>query len=584
MESRDMNISNGKILPEGQKIVINEKDKIQPLKVSAKISLIYMLVGSLWILMSDKLVALLVTERKAITEISIIKGWLYVFITGLLVYSLVKSSLEKLKSTEDKLYANYQNLIDTNLELAAAYYTAAESQNEFRLQCEKLVENQKRLQDSEQELEYQAYHDQITGAQNKLSLIKSLNRLADSGNDSLIAVLIVDIDNFKYINDTMGHSFGDQMLVKVCSHLENMLGEDSTIYKLGGDSFVIIYQGFSELAQAEKLAIRLLKSFKSPFEVGDSSLFITISIGAAFYPEHGNNADELLKNADIALYKAKATGKNRIVFYNKPMDEVFSERLYIEKNLRTALMNNEFELYYQPQLDIHGKRISGFEALIRWNSPELGFVSPLRFISIAEDTHMIIAIGEWVLRNSCIYLSKLHQQGYKDLSVSVNISMIQLIQEDFVEMVMEALRQGKLEPQDLELEITESTLMESYEIVKDKLNILKDKGVCIALDDFGKGYSSLNYLRQLPISTLKIDKSFIDTIGSGSRNESIVSMMVGIGKTMGLSVVAEGVESRDQLDYLENSNCDKIQGYLFSKPVPEESVIECLTRRNGIFD
>lgn len=409
-------------------------------------------------------------------------------------------------------------------------------------------------------------------------MIKSLNRLADSGTASRIAVLILDIDNFKYINDTMGHSFGDQLLVKVCSHLENLLGGDSTIYKLGGDSFVIVYQGFSELVQAEKLGIRLLKSFKSPFEIADSSLFITTSIGAAFYPGHGNNADELLKNADIALYKAKATGKNRIVFYNKPMDEVFLERVYIEKNLRTALMNNEFELYYQPQLDIHRKRISGFEALIRWNSPELGFVSPLRFISIAEDTHMIIAIGEWVLRNSCIYLSKLHQQGYKDLTVSVNISMIQLIQEDFIDMVMEALKQAKLEPRDLELEITESTLMESYEIVKGKLNILKDKGVQIALDDFGKGYSSLNYLRHLPISTLKIDKSFIDTIGSGNRDEYIVGLMVDIGKTMGLSVVAEGVEIREQLDYLKNSNCDKIQGYLFSKPVPEEAVMECLAR------
>jgi predicted signal transduction protein with EAL and GGDEF domain len=369
------------------------------------------------------------------------------------------------------------------------------------------------------------------------------------------------------------------MLVKVCSQLEDLMGEDSTIFRLGGDGFVIVFEDLNETSQAEKLAIRLLKGFKSPFELDGSSLFVTVSMGIALYPDHGDNMEELLKNADIALYKAKETGKNRIVFYNKPMDEAVSERVYIEKHLRTALDNNEFELYYQPQIDIATKNVSGLEALIRWNSSELGFVSPLRFISIAEDTHMIIPIGEWVLRNACIYLKKLHQQGYEELTMSVNISMVQLIQEDFLDMVMDTLDRVKLNPKYLELEITESTLMESYEIIESKLELLKEKGLRIALDDFGKGYSSLNYLRQLPIATLKIDKSFIDTIGSKGKHKSLTSLMIKIGKTMGLNVVAEGVETQEQMDYLVKNKCDRMQGYLFSKPMPEELVIDSLAKK-----
>lgn len=569
----------GEKIFEEPRLLLSEKDKLKPRQTSIRIAMIYMVLGSLWILMSDELLALLVTDAESVKQISIAKGWLFVIATGILVYTLVNSTLVKLRAAEDKLYINYQSMVDTNLELASAYYHGAESQNKLRLHNEQLVENQKKLEDSERELEYQAYHDQITGAQNKLSMMKHLSELARTRGSSRIAIMIVDIDNFKFINDTMGHSFGDQMLVKVCSHLEDLIGEDSSIFRLSGDGFVIVFENFNETSQAEKLAVRLLKGFKSPFELDGSSLFITISMGIALYPEHGDNMEELLKNADIALYKAKDTGKNRIVFYNKPMDEAVSERVYIEKHLRTALENNELELYYQPQMDISTKNVSGLEALIRWNSPELGFVSPLRFISIAEDTHMIIPIGEWVLRNACIYLKKLHQQGCEELTMSVNISMIQLIQEDFLDMVMDTLNRVKLNPEYLELEITESTLMESFEVIESKLDHLKKKGFKIALDDFGKGYSSLNYLRQLPIATLKIDKSFIDTIGSKGKTKSLTSLMVKIGKTMGLNVVAEGVETQEQLDYLVKNKCDRMQGYLYSKPMPEELVTAFLTKK-----
>ncbi len=561
---------------ESSKAILNDKDMLKPRQVSFRIAVIYMIAGSLWILLSDKLLNLIAIDKEAAMDVSIVKGWIFVIATGLLVYSLVKSAMVRQKTAEDKLYDNYQKIIDTNMELASAYYNAAESQNELRMNYDKLMENQRRLEQSEKELEHQVYHDQITGVRNRLALIRHIDEITGSKSSSRIAVMIVDIDNFKYINDTLGHSFGDKMLVKVCSHLEELVGEGANVYRFGGDGFVVVYEGFEDTVQAEKLAVRLLKGFKAPIEIGDSSLYITISIGVALYPEQGTDLEELLKNADIALYKAKGTGKNRIVFYNKPMDEAISERLYIEKHLRTALDNNEFELYYQPQLDIASNTTTGFEALIRWKSPELGIVPPLKFIGIAEDTHMILPIGEWVLRKACMYLKELHKKGYDKLTMSVNISMIQLIQEDFAEIVLDALEKSELDPKYLELEITESVLMESFEIMESKLNALCQKGLRFALDDFGKGYSSLNYLSQLPISTLKIDKSFIDTIGTGKKQESMTRLIIKLGGSMGLNVVAEGVETGGQLDYLAKSKCDRIQGYLFSKPMPEEAVNDFL--------
>lgn len=551
-------------------------EKLDPQQLSLRISITYMLVGILWILLSDKILSLVVNDKEALTSVSMLKGWAYVIITGILIYSLVSSAFMRIRATEDKLFISYQNLRDTNVELAAAYEQLDESQKELRLQYDKLLENQRRLEESERELEHQAYHDQITGAQNRLSLIKHINRLIRVDSSRKLALIIADIDNFKYINDTMGHSFGDQLLVRVSARLESLAEGCFTIFRLSGDEFVILLESIEGEAEVERLAVKLLKGFNSRFDIGSSNMFITISMGAALYPEHGESMDELLKNADIALYKAKETGRNRIVFYTKPLNEAVSERVLIEKHLRTALDNNEFELHYQPQLDIATRKISGFEALLRWKSPELGFVSPLKFINIAEDTHLIIPIGDWVLKNACKYLKELHQQGYDGMSMSVNISMLQLLQDDFVDKVMDILDWSKLDSRYLELEITESILMESYEAIAGKLKLLRGRGIKLALDDFGKGYSSLNYLRQLPISTIKIDKSFIDTIGAVGKHKSLTDLMVRIGRTMGMCVVAEGVETQDQLDYLVKHKCDKMQGYLFSKPVPGEKVMDIL--------
>lgn len=553
-----------------------EKDRLNVQLMPLRISIKYMLIGALWILISDKVLLFLVSNKEALANISMIKGWLYVLITGFLIYVLVSSALKKIKEAEASLFISYQKLNKSNDELAAACDKVDKSKNELRLQNEKLMQNQHILEEYEKELHHQAYHDQLTGLQNRRALIKNLNGLVSREAKGQVALLILDVDNFKYINDTMGHHFGDQLLIKVSDRFQSLIEDDCKIYRLGGDEYVILLEDFDELATIEKLAVKLLKGCASGFNIDFSNIFISISIGVALYPEHGDNLDELLKNADIAVYKAKQTGKNRIVFYNKPMNEAISERVMLEKHLRTALDNNEFILHYQPQLDIATNQVSSLEALIRWNSPELGFVSPAKFISIAEDTHLIIPIGEWVLKNACMFLKRLHLQGHEDMTISVNISMLQLIQDNFVDKVMGILNESKLNPKYLELEITESILMESYEDIAEKLKLLRDKEVMIALDDFGKGYSSLNYLKQLPISTLKIDKSFVDTILVDDKDKSLTDLIIKIGTTMDLCVVAEGVETQEQFDYLCSHKCSKIQGYFFSRPVPEDTVINSI--------
>lgn len=662
-------------------------------RVSLKVTVIYLIVGALWILSSDKVLGILAYDKEMITFFSLIKGWVYVAITGVLIYILIYSSLKRIETAENELLNSYKNLSTANKKLELAYEQLTKSQVEIEQQYEKTLKKQVQLQDSEeryrllseatndaiweevddircfsdrwyeitgyskkdiqemgswedlihpedkmaarevmlvhkknktpyykcqyrlqtksgeyiwiqargkalfndkgdvyrmggshtditelkkyeQRLYYLAYHDLLTGLQNRLALNERLNTLINENKDQKCALLFVDVDNFKYVNDTMGHSFGDMLLVKLSERLIELKSSNSTVYRIGGDEFVFLVEHIKKNEEIEKMAVNILKSFKSYFQVEGSNLYTTVSIGVSIFPEHGVDIDSLLKKADIAVYKAKETGRNRIVFYNDPMNEVITERMHIEKYLRKALDNNEFELYYQPQLNVRTGKISGFEALIRWRNSELGFVSPQKFIGIAEDTHLIVPIGEWVLRTACIFLKRIHQMGYTDLNISINISMLQLLQDNFVEMVIETLESVQISSKHIELEITESILMESYEVIAGKLKILRLKGVKVALDDFGKGYSSLNYLKQLPITTLKIDKTFIDTISSIAKNNSFTDLIVKMGRNMDLCVVAEGVETQEQMDYLVKHKCHKIQGFFFSKPVTENEAVK----------
>ncbi|ASA24662.1 ABC transporter substrate binding protein [Paenibacillus donghaensis] len=468
------------------------------------------------------------------------------------------------KGYESQLQLSYQELESTYEELTAL-------QDELLEQYNKVVENQTLLQTSEERYRLLAYNDVLSGLPNRLSLSEELRRFISEHAGGQAALFFLDIDNFKYINDTMGHSFGDQLLACVGERLLGLAAGQAKHFRFGGDEFVILLKETAGIDQVIDYAEALVQVFKEPFELNTSVIHISSSIGIACYPQNGSNAEELLKNADIAMYKAKEAGKGTYVMYGQAMQQHFDERMIIEKHLRNVISNNELSLHYQPLVDIASGEIWGFEALIRWYSPVLGFVSPLSFIKIAEDSRLIVPIGEWVLRSACRFIKTLQVQGLEGYHISVNISVVQLMLDNFTEMVMGVLQETGLSPEFLELEITESIFIESFEVIVNKLKALRQQGIGVALDDFGTGYSSLSYLQQLPITTLKIDKSFIDGIDS-PHNMSLARSIMTIGHDMGLKVTAEGVETPEQLAFLQRTSCDKIQGYYISRPIPENEV------------
>lgn len=492
------------------------------------------------------------TYQTEVTVASIVFILLVSFIT-LLIYYIIHQ-----KRTERTLKENHEELTQLNEELMAAE--------------EQLKEQNKKLERSRQELAKLAYHDYLTNLPNRLSLREFLESALFPGCEKRYTLFFIDTDNFKYINDSMGHSTGDQLLVLIGNRLRENLMSNGTLFRFGGDEFIIIIPDISA-ADINKQADALLDAFKKPFELNFSILHISISIGIATYPDGGTQAEDLIRNGDMAMYHAKTRGKGQYAIFSQNMDYSLRERLSIENHLRAALEHNEFLLYYQPQVDIETGNISGFEALLRWASPEMGFIMPSSFIPIAEETQLIIPVGEWVLREACSFLKELHRQSGKTCTISVNVSILQLLQADFSEMVMAILKDTGLAPEFLELEITESILMESYDLIDSVINRLRNNGVRFALDDFGKGYSSLTYLNKLPINTLKIDKLFMNENVPDINEESITGSIISMGLQLGLSVVAEGIEQEEQLDYLSKHKCSKYQGYFFSKPVPAEEAI-----------
>lgn len=435
---------------------------------------------------------------------------------------------------------------------------------------------------SQERLQHLAYYDELSGLPNRLYLMEELESYF-ARPDGQAALFFVDTDNFKYINDTLGHKFGDRLLMDASARLSEIIGEEAMLFRLGGDEFVIFQKDIEHEEQAVKLAGRLLEGFGTPFHIDDSDLYVSVSMGISFYPQDGTSVEEIWRNADVAMYAAKEAGKGQYKVFEPAFLQAFNERVLVEKYLRHGLCKQEFMLFYQPQVSLRTGRITGFESLIRWNSPELGLVTPLTFIKIAEDSRLILSIGEWVIEESCKFARRLQDQGLGNYKIAVNISVVQLLQEDFVVKVMEALERTGLAPEQLELEITESKIIESFDQLIPHLSYLKSKGIQIALDDFGTGYSSLGYLKQMPITTLKIDKTFIEEVPDQRDNRSLARAIVLIGRKMGLNVVAEGVETVGQLQYVQRAKCDLIQGYYISKPLPEEEAVR-LIRSNPVYD
>jgi diguanylate cyclase (GGDEF)-like protein/PAS domain S-box-containing protein len=420
---------------------------------------------------------------------------------------------------------------------------------------------------AQERITYMALYDSVTGLPNRYFLNSHLkSRLETSQqNHRPVALIFIDFDRFKVINDTMGHSFGDDVLKQVSQEIKTCLNEKDFISRYGGDEFVIILEN-AWTERTKQSVENIIKRFSSSINIQGHRIDITLSIGISFYPMDSSEADTLIKYADIAMYQAKSQGRNNYRYYKPEMKNEIFRKMQMENALRKALKNHEFIIHYQPQVDILSGDICGAEALIRWNHPEVGLVPPDEFISLAEETGLIVPIGEWVLKTACMQNMAWQRSGLKPINMAVNVSYHQLKSPGFINSVQEALRESGLQPEYLELEITESVLKDAKEL-KLVLDKLKPMGIKLSIDDFGVGYSSLSMLQYVVIDNLKIDKSFIGSISDNAKAAAIVRTIIDIGKNLNCSIIAEGVEEKEQVNFLKENNCDICQGYLFSRPL-----------------
>ncbi len=433
----------------------------------------------------------------------------------------------------------------------------------------------------EEQIRRMAYYDSLTGLVNRSNFeIQVANKIKDTKNKS--ALIFMDLDNFKNVNDSFGHTLGDELIIQVANILKNIINEKGVVGRLGGDEFLILLTNIKENSYVENILEEIINRFNKKILINEVAISTSASFGIALYPTDGDNFEDLLKNADTAMYKAKEYGKRKFVFFEQWMNDDITEMVVLENLMRQALVNNEFTLNFQPKFCLSSDKIQGFEALIRWNSPSEGFISPLKFIPLAEKTGLIVPIGKWVIEKACEFLKTMHFMGYDEIDVSINVSVIQLVQEDFIPMFKAIILEKNIDPRTIHIEITESVLMESIDTNIYKIEELKKMGVRIDLDDFGKGYSSLTYLKDMNFDVLKIDKVFIDEIIENKNyqdgDSSIVGTIIKLAHQMGLKVVAEGVEVKEQYDYLTQNKCDYIQGYYISKPIELCKIQELMDR------
>jgi diguanylate cyclase (GGDEF)-like protein/PAS domain S-box-containing protein len=431
---------------------------------------------------------------------------------------------------------------------------------------------------AEARIHYLAYHDTLTGLPNRVSfeerLTEAISRVEASQHP--LAVLFLSLDRFKKFNDTLGHIVGDQLLRHVAERLSASMREGDTLARFASDEFAFVLTHTQSSDDAAEMAHKFQSLLEAPFVIDEQELYVTASVGIGLYPHDGVDAQSLLKNAGAALYRAKQQGGNNFQFYTADMNERALKRLALENSLRSALERREFAVYYQPQVNINTGRVVGMEALVRWRHPELGLVSPSEFIPLAEDTGLIAPIGEWVLRTACAQTKAWLDCGFAPLHIAVNLSPRQFQQPDLLSMIERHLKETGLDPRYLELEVTESSVMKNPESAISTLRELKAMGIKISIDDFGSGYSSLSYLKHLPIDVLKIDQSFVTDMTTDPKDAAIVMATIQLAHSLQLKVTAEGVETEEQLRFLRLLRCDEMQGYLFCRPLPVEAFEQLL--------
>jgi len=438
---------------------------------------------------------------------------------------------------------------------------------------------------AEKLITYQAYHDLLTNLPNRVMLHDRLDlaiKQAERTGQTLI-VMFLDLDRFKLINDSFGHMVGDQMLVEIAERLKAEIRTGDTLARLGGDEFMLLLPQPTSREQAERVAQKLIASLQLPFFLQGKEVYINVSIGISVFPVDSHDIDTLIKNADMAMYDVKSTGKNGYAFYNDKLEHAAAEKISIESGLRNALKNDELEIFYQPQIDIQSRQVVGVEALLRWNHPQLGLCSPSYFLEQAEESRIIAQLSEWVLNRVASDLFSDKAFLASQIKVSVNLSATDIRQKEFPENLVSYTEDLNIDPSRLEIEITENMFMSDIQACTHKLQVLSNKGVSIAIDDFGTGYSSLNYLRELPVDTIKIDYSFISEIEHSQKGAALVAAIVGMAQGLGINIIAEGVENINQSDYLESLGCHVMQGFLFSRPVTVNEFLNTVATQQNNF-
>jgi len=438
-------------------------------------------------------------------------------------------------------------------------------------------------EEMQKKIEHLAYHDHLTGLANRWLFTDQLDHaLSLSGRMAkMLAIMFLDLDGFKMINDSLGHALGDQLLKEVSKRLVNTIRKSDVVARIGGDEFVIMIENEENIEAIKLVAEKVLNSFNEPYKLNGQECFVTTSIGVAVYPTDGENAETLLKNADIAMYKAKEKGRNNCRFCTPVMKTNVIETMQLSNELHGALDRNELELYYQPQVHSKSNQIIGLEALLRWKHPEFGMVSPGKFIPIAENAGLIISIGEWVMRTACNQNKAWQNAGLPKIHVAVNLSVRQFQNTDIVKKVGNILKETGMDAQYLELEITESVFMKETGHVIEILSAFRNQGIAISIDDFGTEYSSLNYLKRLPVDKIKIAMQFVQGIDVSDRDEAITKAIIVLAKSLGLGVIAEGVETEKQLAFLSQRMCYEIQGFYYYKPMPAHEVEGLLRNKRG---
>ncbi len=491
------------------------------------------------------------------------------------LYAPLSILIEQIKKIENKNYS-LSMPVKTHDELEMI------SKNINQL-AQTISKRESELKESQKELEYLSLHDHLTTLPNRrYFMLKLENAIEKAKNEKThIAVMFLDLDQFKQINDTLGHDIGDKLLKTVSERLSDTLNDSNTLARIGGDEFLILFEDIKNLRNIEVTAQKLLADFKVPFECNKHEIISSASIGITIYPNDGKDSITLIKNADLAMYKSKNDGRNGYCFFSKDLSIQLEERTAYVNALKSATSTfDEFYLMYQPKISLKTGKVEGIEALVRWQSPTLGFVPPDQFISIAEETNMILPLGEWIAQKACSDFVALQKEGITIEHISVNVSTIQLIHSDLIKMIKSLIKSTNINPKQLEIEITESYVATDESTAIKTLQKLRDMDINLAIDDFGTGYSSLKYLKDLPVNRLKIDKSFVDDLPDSHESAAVCKAIISLAKTFNLSITAEGVENEAQLKFLRELQCDEIQGYYFSKPLKIDELKEFYKNNN----